>query len=47
MSVDYKGLFNVIEHKNVTLLKLCDDLKISSATRAKFKKGDYVSLQIL
>lgn len=47
MSVDYKGLFNVIEHKNITLSKLCDDLKISSATRAKFKKGDYVSLQIL
>ncbi|MFA5179267.1 MAG: Fic family protein [Candidatus Izemoplasmatales bacterium] len=47
MSVIYKGLFNNLENKEITLSKLCDDLNISSATRAKFKKGEYVSLQTI
>lgn len=47
MSVNYRGLFYALEKKTVTLSKLCDDLEISSATRAKFKKGEYVSLQTL
>jgi Fic family protein/DNA-binding Xre family transcriptional regulator len=47
MSLNFKGLFSVLEKKKITLSKLCDDLNISSATRAKFKKGEYVSLQTL
>jgi len=47
MSVNFKGLFSVLEKRDITLSKLCDDLNISSATRAKFKKGEYVSLQTL
>jgi Fic family protein len=47
MSLNYKGLFSVLEKNNISLSKLCDDLNISSATRAKFKKGEYVSLQTL
>lgn len=47
MSVNYKGLFDILEEKEITLSRLCDDLNISSATRAKFKKGEYVSLQTL
>lgn len=47
MSVDYNGLFHHLEVKGITLSRLCDDLKLSSATRAKFKKGDYVSLKTL
>jgi Fic family protein len=47
MSLNYKGLFSVLEKKNISLSKLCDDLNISSATRAKFKKGEYISLQTL
>lgn len=47
MAVSFKGLFNILEKKDIKLSKLCDDLNISSATRAKFKKGEYVSLQTL
>lgn len=47
MSVNFSGLFSVLEKKDIKLSKLCDDLNISSATRAKFKKGEYVSLQTL
>jgi len=47
MSLNYKGLFSVLEKNNISLSKLCDDLNISSATRAKFKKGEYISLQTL
>ena len=47
MPISYKGLFNALEQKNITLSKLCMDLNISSATRAKFNKNEYVSLQTL
>ncbi|MDD3477422.1 MAG: Fic family protein [Candidatus Izemoplasmatales bacterium] len=47
MSVNYKGLFQQLEKKEITLSGICDDLGISSATRAKFKKGEYVSLQTI
>ncbi len=45
MSINYKGLFEVLDKKNISISKLSEDLNISSATRAKFKKGEYVSLQ--
>jgi Fic family protein/DNA-binding Xre family transcriptional regulator len=47
MSVNFSGLFSILGQKDIKLSKLCDDLNISSATRAKFKKGEYVSLQTL
>ncbi len=47
MAVNFDGLFRVLENKDITLSKLSEDLNISSATRAKFKKGEYVSLQTL
>lgn len=47
MAVNFNGLFSVLDKKGITLSKISDDLNISSATRAKFKKGEYVSLQTL
>lgn len=47
MAINYDGLFKILDEKKITLTKVSDDLKISSATRAKFKKGEYVSLQTL
>lgn len=47
MPINYEGLFKILENKNITLSKLSEDLNISSATRAKFKKSEYVSLQTL
>lgn len=47
MPVSYKGLLNILEDRKISLSKICEDLNISSATRAKFKKDEYVSLQTL
>lgn len=47
MSVNYKKLFEVLKSRNLSISRLSDDLNISSATRAKFKKNEYVSLQTL
>jgi len=47
MSINYKGLFEVLNKKQISISKLSADLKLSSATRAKFKKGEYVSLQTI
>ncbi len=47
MSISYKGLFEVLNKKNISISEMSKDLKISSATQAKFRKGEYVSLQIL
>lgn len=47
MSINYKGLFEVLDKRNISISEMSTDLNISSATRAKFKKGEYVSLQTL
>ncbi len=47
MSVSYKGLFATLNEKLITISKMSDDLNLSSTTRAKFRKGEYVSLQTL
>jgi DNA-binding Xre family transcriptional regulator len=47
MGINYQGLFNILNDREITLSALCDDLRISSATRAKLSKGDYVSLRTL
>lgn len=47
MAVSYDGLFKVLKDKSLSLSQVSDDLSISSATRAKFNKGDYVSLQTI
>ncbi len=47
MAIDYQGLFLILKQQHIKLSTLCDDLKISSATRAKIFKGDYVSLRTL
>jgi Fic family protein len=47
MAVNYNGLIEVLKKKGLSLSQVSDDLKISSATRAKFKKGEYVSLQTI
>lgn len=47
MSVNYKGLFELLNKKNISISKMSEDLNISSATRAKFRKGEYVSLQTI
>lgn len=47
MSVNYKKLFEVLKSRNLSISRLSDDLNISSATRAKFKKNEYISLQTL
>jgi Fic family protein/DNA-binding Xre family transcriptional regulator len=47
VSIIYKGLFEVLDKKNISISEMSKDLNISSATRAKFKKGEYVSLQTL
>lgn len=47
MAINYKGLNKVLEEKKINITQLSEDLGLSSATRAKFKKGEYVSLQTL
>jgi DNA-binding Xre family transcriptional regulator len=47
MSINYKGLFEALNKRNISISEMSKDLNISSATRAKFKKGEYVSLQTL
>lgn len=47
MSVNYKKLFEVLKSRNLSISRLSDDLNFSSATRAKFKKNEYISLQTL
>ena len=47
MAINYKGLFSQLERKDIKLSKMSEDLNISSAIRAKFNKGDYVSLRTL
>ncbi|MDP3130025.1 MAG: Fic family protein [Bacillota bacterium] len=44
MSVRYDRLFTLLAKKGLTISKLTEDLKISSTTRAKFAKSEYVSL---
>ena len=45
MAVSYSGLFEILKDRKLSLSQISKDLGISSATRAKFKKGEYVSLQ--
>ena len=47
MAVNYKGMFEILKERGLTLSQVSADLNISSATRAKFKKGEYVSLQTI
>jgi len=47
MPINYNGLYQLLKEKNISLSQLSDDCGISSATRAKFRKGEYVSLQTL
>lgn len=47
MSINYDGLFEQLRRKKINLSKMSEDLHISSAVRAKFSKGDYVSLRTL
>jgi len=47
MPVSYVGLFKQLKDKNIKLSKMSEDLNISSKTRAKFTKGEYVSLQTI
>ena len=47
MAVNYNGLIDILKKKGLSLTQISADLNISSATRAKFKKGEYVSLQTI
>lgn len=47
MPVNYKGLFAILRDRNIKISQMSDDLSLSSSTRAKFQKGEYVSLQTL
>ena len=47
MAINYNGLLNILKEKGLSLSQVSNDLNISSATRAKFKKGEYVSLQTI
>jgi len=47
MAVNYNGLLDILKKKGLSLTQISEDLNISSATRAKFKKGEYVSLQTI
>jgi len=47
MAVNYSNLFKILKEKGLSLSRMGKDLNLSSATCAKFKKGDYVSLQTL
>jgi len=47
MAVNYNGLIDILKKKGLSLTQISEDLNISSATRAKFKKGEYVSLQTI
>jgi DNA-binding Xre family transcriptional regulator len=47
MSVNYRGLFQCLADRKINLSQMSDDLSLSSATRAKFQKGEYVSMQTL
>jgi len=47
VAVNYNGLKKLLKERNLTISQVSDDLGISSATRAKFNKGEYVSLQTI
>ena len=47
MTVSYKGLFKILDEKKLNLTQMSKDLAFSSKTRAKFTKGEYVSLQTI
>lgn len=47
MPISYKGLFKVLEEKNIKLSQMSKDLAFSSKTSAKFMKDEYVSLQTI
>ena len=47
MAVNYNELIDILKNKGLSLTQVSEDLTISSATRAKFKKGEYVSLQTI
>jgi len=47
MSINYAGLFNLLRRKKISLSKMSQTLGFSSATRAKFSQGEYVSLKTL
>jgi len=47
MALNYSGLMKILDERRITLTQISKDLGISSATRAKFNKGEYVSLQTI
>ena len=47
MGINYSGLFDILSKKNISLSDLTEVLGISSKTRAKFNKGEYVALQTI
>jgi len=47
MAINYSGLLKILKERNLSLTQLSEDLNLSSATRAKFNKGAYVSLQTI
>jgi DNA-binding Xre family transcriptional regulator len=47
MPVNYDGLFKLLKDKDIKISKMSIDLELSSTTRAKFMKGEYVSLQTI
>lgn len=47
MAVNYDGLKKILKERKLSLSQVSEDLSISSATRAKFNKGEYVSLQTI
>ena len=47
MPVNYKKLFEVLKSRHLSVSRLSEDFNLSSATRAKFKKNAYISLQTL
>ncbi len=47
VAINYKGLKKLLKDRNLTLSQITEDLGISSATSAKFNKGEYVSLQTI
>lgn len=47
MAIKYNGLFKVLKSKGVPMSQLEQDLNLSSATIAKFRKNKYVSLRTI
>jgi Fic family protein len=47
MAVNYNGLKEILKNRKLSLSQVSKDLNLSSATRAKFNKGEYVSLQTI